>query len=1003
MKKIIKLLPVALGLIALASCSNDDFLSNGAAEDFSDKYVLTAIEEDDVITTRAYKDVNQANTTYQANEVMRVYDSQMAKYDEFKFNATGKFFTIGAANANITEKNAEGNLDYAYALFGTDGEKLSYAGWNGNNLALVKISDAQTYAENVSSIDGETRVYKENLPQWGTVTSEVQAKTTAARSFTTSLRYLTGRVKVVFENGANNGKPVTNVRVSSYAFKAGQNAAGLLTAMTAKKQKDGYTNDFATDYTTYVTTVGAKPISGWFEAVLDKAKTNDGIRQVSGADNIDAINVAAGLTITESVAGGALDDFTNVFFFPIVPDTYDLLVFEYEDADGWHFIDYLANVTIARGQKVETTDKEDWKAGIDLTVSNDLIVDRDYMQNCEAVSKVMADNTIKEAPVIINLNPNTGSEYVKTIDTDVESQYTIYIPQLKNNMTVNFKTKTILNKKLVIKDVAGANNANYTVKFNFSSIDNTKFDDIEISTTAKELKLEGNFTNLTAAKAVKVLAGNVTVTAAEGATTIPVITKATGEGTSAGTITVDGDATNNLAITTLNAGNATKVTVKGDATHTTISDLNTNACTDVVVNGGTVTNVNLATAAATITVNGNGIANNIKGEQLLNADLIVTVNSADNGIISAFANNTPTLAKPGVYKYNLASKFTSFTNKADAAKTASGEIYTAAQLNSIATWGAAAKLMTTIEIESGNWTSPNLANNFDGNDKAITKLNAPLFGEIAAAVTTITKLNISQANITAAAANCGVLAKVSKATNLAVTASTVAGQISSQYNFVGGLIGQVDATADNVSVKFGTDAAAANAAATVTSNVTLNNTKTYGASDVLDVTAGTWGEFVGSVVNAGTNTAAVKVNFDCAGPTEAHTPVALKYFWKRSANFDANYRVQVLGYLKPTNQDGSVASRQWIGFVGTTLSQIPVLAPADITNVTLTYPMTVNNVIQKVTFPSGATTIGNTNYTFTIDGLGQNDQSGKKTGAAAPYTATIYHNAYTATAYPAAE
>lgn len=992
MKKFIKLFPVALGLISLASCSNDDFLSSEKIDDLSDKYVLTAIEEDDALT-RAYKDVNQANTTYQANEVMRVYDSNMAKYDNFKFNTAG-YFTIGEAEATITEKNAEGNLDYAYALFGTDGEKVSYAGWNGNNLALIKIAAEQVYSENVSSLDGETVVYKENLPQWGTVTSVVSEKTTAAKSFNTSLRYLTGRVKVVFENGANNGKPVKNVRVTSYDFQEGKTAADLATAMAAVKQKD-IIADFATAYTAVVK-AGTKPIAGWFEAVLDPAKTNDGIRQVSGEDNIDAIDVAAGKTITENVADGTIDSYTNVFFFPIVPDTYPLLVFEYQDEDGWHFIDYLANVTIARGQKIETDNKDDWKGGIDLTVSNDLVVNVNYMQNCEAVTKVMADNTIKEAPVIINLNPTTPTENVKTINSDVESQYTIYIPQLKNNMTVNFKTATILNKKLVIKDVEGADNSNFIVKFNFSDFSDA-FNDIEISTTAKELKLEGDYSDL-AAKAVKVLAGNVTVTADEGATTIPVLTK---DGTGAGTIKVDGNETNALDITTLNAGNATKVAVDGDATKTTIATLNTNTCTDVEVSGGTVSDL-VVGAAATITVNGDGVATNIKAGNDIETNIPVTVNTADNAIINAFTEQKAGHTKDGKYVYTLSAKFTSKTNKADAAATVNGEIYTAAQLNSIAGWGVAAKLMTTVEIESGNWTSPNLAKNFDGNNKAITKLNAPLFGEIGATVATITKLNISQANITAAAANCGVIAKVSKATDLAVTASTVVGQISSQYNFVGGLIGQVDASAGDVSVKFGTDAAGANAAATVTSNVTLNNIKEYLPTDVLDITAGTWGEFVGSVVNAGTNNAVVKVNFDCAGPATAHTPAALKYNWMREAKFDAQHRIQVYGYLKPTNLDNSAATHLWIGFVGTTLDAVPVAAPVDIAHVTLTYPMTVNSVATKVTFPSADITVGDTKYAFVIDGLtadgANNDKSGKKI-AGTPKTATIYHNAYTSTAY----
>jgi len=1014
MKKFIKLLPVALGLISLASCSNEDFLSGEQANDLSDKYVLTATEEDGI--TRAYKDFNQGNTTYQAAEVMRVYDSNMAKFDEFKFDPTNNIFTIGSAAATITEKNAEGNLDYAYALFGTEGEKISYAGWNGNNLALIKIADAQTYAEAVSSMDGTTRVYKENLPQWGIVTSEVSEKTTAKRSFTTSLRYLTGRVKVVFENGANNGTPVTNVRVTSLAFQSGKTATDLATATASLKQKDALTADFVTDYSACVTATGAKPIAGWFEAVLDPAKAADGIRQVTGTDNLDAINEATGNVITETVGSGAMDDFTNVFFFPIVPDTYEVLVFEYSDDGGahWKFIDYLtgSDATIARGQKVETNDKDDWTAGIDLTVSNDLIVNVDYMQNCEAVTKVMADNTIKEAPVIINLNPTSLTEYVKTINSNVESQYTIYIPQLKNNMTVNFKTQTILNKKLVIKDVAGADNSNYTIKFNFSSIDATSYDDIEISTTAKELKLEGDYSNLTAAKAVKVLAGNVTVTADEAATTIVTMTN---EG--AGTIAIDGNTTNALGITTLNAGSAAKVKVAGDATKTTITTLNADDCDDVEVGGGTVSALKLSDNAATITVNGNGVVTSIDPDatistSLLTSDVAITVNSADNGIINAFTNVSATPSKPGLLVYTLSSKFTENTTVNSAAQPASNEIYTAAQLNSIEGWSNPAKLMTAIEIASGTWTSPNIKVPFDGDNKAITKLNAPLFGQIQTGATTIEKLNISDANITATAAKAGVLAKeavaVSSAAIIAIKNSTIAGTISSEYNFVGGLIGVVDASTQDVTVTFGTDGAAAGATATLSTDITLNNTKTYStADDILDVNAGTWGEYVGSVVGAGTNAASVTVNFDCAS-AKVPTATDLKYNWKRSAKFEAG-KVVVKGYLTDTNVDGSKTDHHWIGFVGTTTDAIKVLKPTGLTKITLKYPMTVNGDNSLVTFPNATATeygTDGTKYTFVIDGLDDadvtyaslNDKSGVKV-AGTPKTGVIYHNAYTATAY----
>ncbi len=1000
MKKIFSLLPAALGLIALTSCSSDDlFGDSNATVDLSDKLVVTVTEEDDAVT-RATRDVN-SKVAYEAGDLLRVYDSKLQAYDNFEYAEAGlekPTFILSADEANVG-KREDGLFDYAYAIFGSpdivDPANVSYAGWqDGENIALLKIQDAITHAEGkAKTATGDNQVvYTSTLPQWGTVEPVVSEVTKTGKSFNTSLRYLSGRAKVVFENGANNGTPVTNVRVTSLTYQSGYDADDLATATATLAQKDDLgATGFVGTYSTLVTATGATPIAGWFEAVLDPDKENDGLRQIQSTINQDAVNVASGNVIAHTISSGTLTSYTNVFYFPIVPDTYDVLAFEYSDDGGasWKFIDYLADYEVARGQKIETD------GTIDLTVSNDLIVNVDYMQNCEAVSKVMSDNTITEAPVIINLNLGTPAEYVKTIDSDVESQYTIYIPQLKNNMTVNFTTKTILNKKLVIKDVVGADNNAYTVKFNFSSFTNDK--DIEINSTAQEVVLEGNYSAL-ATEAVNVIGGNVTVKADDNATTIINLVN-----TGTGNIAVDGDDTNALSITKLDAGTATKVTVDGDATLTTITNLNNEDCADVEISGGTVANVNLD-AAATITVNGDGVVSNIANanDGALDADVAITINSADNGIISAFATQNPTSTYPGECVYTLSTEFTENTTITSATQPASNEIYTAAQLNSIAGWSNAATLMTAFTVTSGTWTSPNIKVDFDGNDMSITNLNAPLFGEIQTAVTSIENLNISGADITATAANTGVLAKVSKASSLAVTNSTVAGTISSEYNFVGGLIGQVDASAADAIVVFGTNSAASGAAATVTANVTLMNTKEYTSTDVLDVTAGTWGEYVGSVVGAGTNTAQVVVNFDCAGATTAHTASALMYNWKRDADFDTSYRVQILGYLKPTDLDNSEATRQWIGFAGTATAAIPVVAPTDISNMILTYPMTVNGVVSKVTFPNTTSTAygdDGTTYTFAIDGLDHNDESGLKDTSTSPYTSVIYHNAYTATAY----
>lgn len=1012
MKKLIKFIPAALAAFAMASCSSDDF-GTANTVDLSGKTVLEVTDGDAAIT-RSFKTAT-LGTQYEAGDVMRVYDGLLQKFYNFDFatdDATSKFVYNGAEDLT--------DFDAQFVLYGVEPNNLSYAGWkNGKNIALLKVEDEVDYEESGATTTG----YKSILPMIGKVNSI--DKSGAKPWLKTTTYTLTARAKVTFKNGA--GANVKRVRARALKFADGKSVADIALAKNAATAGWNGSTHAATDaFDGIAANAGAPTLNGWFEAVLvdDKAELNAtstefGLQRITGNDATVVTNAGATNAITINVQNKVdMKSYTNCFFFPIVPGEYDVVVFEYSDKDAdvaagdddatnWKFIGYT-NGDIDRTMKIGDFGGDDYNASNDLTIETALEINVDYMQNCEAVSKVMSDNTIAEAPVIINLNKNTASEHVKTINSDVESQYTIYIPQLQNNMVVNFKTTTQLPKKLVIKDVAGANNADYTVKFNFSGFD-TNQSDIEISSSAKEVQLEGNYSFLTTS-VVKVLAGNVTVTAADGNTSINVLTKTNGDGAPAGNLTVKGDATNTLAITTLNAGNATKLAISGAIAKTTIGTVNAEDASEIEVSGATTTDVFLKKAPTAFTVKGKGVITNINADASLNdaltSNINVNINTQDDAIISAFATNTAIPAKPGKMVYNLAAKFTSETTINNAVATASKEIYTAAQLNSIAGWGAPAKLMTAVEIESGNWTSPNLANNFDGNNKAITKLNAPLFGEIGTTVATITKLKISQANITAAAANCGVIAKVSKATNLAVTASTVAGTITSNKNYVGGMIGQVDAEDGDVSVTFGTNAAVVGAAATVTSNVTLVNNKTYtGGYDVLDTKAGTWGEYVGSVVNAGTNAAVVVINNDCAGAATAHTAKALQYDWKRNANFDAESRVQVIGYLKPTNCDNSVADRLWIGFVGTGTNQIPVVAPADITNITLTYPMTVNGTVKKVTFTAGGTNnsaVSGITYTGVLDGLGQNDKSGKKYATVpggALNAATLYHNAYAEDAY----
>ena len=159
--KIQKFIPVALAVLALASCSGDDLFNDGKAPVQKVKDGLTVTVDE--ITFDGAVATRQGNTAsggvvWENGDQINVYDDKLQLFDEYAF-ATNKF--VGANDPD--ETNLEG--DPSYALFPAD--RVDYA---GNKKAVMTIPELVIYDDESEFGDGANRVYVSNLPLWGTAT-----------------------------------------------------------------------------------------------------------------------------------------------------------------------------------------------------------------------------------------------------------------------------------------------------------------------------------------------------------------------------------------------------------------------------------------------------------------------------------------------------------------------------------------------------------------------------------------------------------------------------------------------------------------------------------------------------------------------------------------------------------------------------------------------------------------------------------------------------------------
>jgi hypothetical protein len=203
MKKFAKLIPVALGLLTLASCSNDDLLGESAAQQGSIKLekgemlvTLAQPQEDGSGFTRGYtsRDMKQRRW-WSGVDKLRVYGSQFGAYDTWMFvqaedEASGKFKLVSSPSYVAEPK---------WALFPY--EQISNGKWTSsggmyNSSSEVDVDLPQTIKydaayDAANYAIGDAPYYLDNLPRYGEVTS-----TNEGEYLSTKLNFMTGILRL---------------------------------------------------------------------------------------------------------------------------------------------------------------------------------------------------------------------------------------------------------------------------------------------------------------------------------------------------------------------------------------------------------------------------------------------------------------------------------------------------------------------------------------------------------------------------------------------------------------------------------------------------------------------------------------------------------------------------------------------------------------------------------------------------------------------------------------
>lgn len=899
MKSLIKFFPVAVGVLALASCSNDDFFGS-SSEDGKLELVATVAApagSDDGLITRSVMDPtnNTYVTSWQSGDKFRVYDAALQKYDAFSYKASGKV-TIDTDPAKVTE--------YAKAIFPSD--NVSYAGWSASNdavTATVKIEDKITYTNESAVKVGEKTAYVSNIPMWGNATME-------GDHLSVNLNPLVSYMDVTV-----NALATKYIRVIS--------AASTSTAATfaAVDLDDAFPDNSLSS---------TAPLTGYFDAMLV-----EGGKLV--ADYTAPLKDKYGYVITADLTKNTAD--VAHVIIPIVAQTYEnLIVLKSDNGTAWTEVKtYSANTTVPNnyyinsgltiGTAIKTQDAKVSKFA-DITSRLNTFNTAAYADikvlNIDLADGVAAD-AIKTSAGDDNQTitiPNYGKEKIINLNFDIDDTgYALTINNLNTKATVlNLKTIKGSSAVTINQGTLTGENEAFVITGEINSTGTGESKRLIIGNTGKLTLGLGSFGPFKSDMNLYLNANvnKLYIDAAEG-NTIPAIDAALATNAStidvvSGTVTAIGGTTAAATPVTVDGGTVTTLKTKAAITvkEGTVGTASTEDA-DVDIQGGTVnkvTNKNAnvtiganatvgevtTAAAATKTVGVNSALTkltmtgasaltitdatvaelnvNVLGATiaLAGTNKLAQITSLKTNKTEGDAINVSSTGEAAILAVSADARF-SFTSTWDGKKAAIGsdnKIYTAAQLAS-ATTGKAYTLLTDVTAFNQTWTPVNISKDFDGKSKTLTGLNAPLFGTISGG--TVKKLTLATVSIDTDAANQGALAQTVSGTTtineIKVTSGTIGkdeGKATTKN--IGGLIGtangtvtldknQVNATVQGYANVGGFIGNVAGGSVTFKANgatvsaVTFN--QTFEATTTIDMNEGTFGNFIGSITGEGAN------------------------------------------------------------------------------------------------------------------------------------------------------
>ena len=168
MKKSIKFMTAAMAVLALASCSNEDFLSGGQKATVANKgemiYEADPLESGSV-STRAYRNgETNKQVKFVAGDKMRVYDKEMRNYSTYTLDESSQKFKFEKGNVKEGEES--------YAVFPADKVYAGYTTDNENTTVEFIIDDVIKYNQDSEKKFGDDVVwYACNIPMFAEVTS----------------------------------------------------------------------------------------------------------------------------------------------------------------------------------------------------------------------------------------------------------------------------------------------------------------------------------------------------------------------------------------------------------------------------------------------------------------------------------------------------------------------------------------------------------------------------------------------------------------------------------------------------------------------------------------------------------------------------------------------------------------------------------------------------------------------------------------------------------------